>query len=133
MATPGTAARKVLMFAAVVEMATGMALLATPRLVIAWLISGDEPPQAMPLGRVAGVAVLALGVACWPRDSASIVMRAPPVAAMLLYNALIALYLAYLFLVLDLGGVLLWPAVAFHGVMAVLLARLASGNVNAGR
>jgi hypothetical protein len=44
------------------------------------------------------------------------------VAAMLIYNALIAFYLAYLFVAEHRGGVLLWPAVALHTAVAILLA-----------
>jgi hypothetical protein len=40
---------------------------------------------------------------------------------MLTYNVLIALYLAYLGTVGHLGGVLWWPAVALHTVVALLL------------
>jgi hypothetical protein len=41
--------------------------------------------------------------------------------AMLAYNALIALYLGYLGFVANVGGVLLWPAVALHAAVALLL------------
>jgi hypothetical protein len=41
--------------------------------------------------------------------------------AMLTYNALIALFLGYLGFVAHLGGVLLWPAVALHAAVALLL------------
>jgi hypothetical protein len=41
---------------------------------------------------------------------------------MLVYNALIATYLAYLGTAGHLGGLLLWPAVALHAVVALLLA-----------
>jgi hypothetical protein len=112
--------KKLLAFASAVEIATGVALLVEPRIVIALLIGGDEPLRAMPLARVAGIAVLALGVACWPSgqhtDRAS-----PAFRAMLTYNVLIALYLAYMFTAGHLGGVLLWPAVALHTVLAILL------------
>jgi hypothetical protein len=40
---------------------------------------------------------------------------------MLTYNALIALYLAYLGTLGHLRGFLLWPAVALHAVVAALL------------
>ena len=40
---------------------------------------------------------------------------------MLVYNVLIALFLVYLFTVGHLGGVLLWPAVVLHAVVALLL------------
>ena len=39
----------------------------------------------------------------------------------LVYNVLIALFLVYLFKVGHLGGVLLWPAVVLHAVVALLL------------
>ena len=114
--------RKLLTFASVVEMATGLALMIEPRIVVALLVSANEPLQAMPLGRVAGIAVLAFGVACWPGGQRAD-SRSPAFRAMLIYNALIALYLAYLFTVGHLGGPLLWPAVALHAVVTVLLVK----------
>lgn len=42
---------------------------------------------------------------------------------MFLYNLLIALFLAYLGTVGHYGGILLWPAVALHGVVGLLLLR----------
>ena len=45
----------------------------------------------------------------------------PTFRAMLIYNALIALYLAYLFMAGHLGGLLLWPGVALHAVVALVL------------
>ena len=35
--------------------------------------------------------------------------------------SLIAVFLAYLFVIEHLGGVLLWPAVLLHAIVAVLL------------
>jgi hypothetical protein len=40
---------------------------------------------------------------------------------MLTYGAAVAVYLAYLGLAGGLGGILLWPAVALHVVLAILL------------
>jgi hypothetical protein len=45
----------------------------------------------------------------------------PAFCAMLTYNALIALYLIYLGTVGHLGGLLLWPGVVLHAVVALLL------------
>ena len=68
----------------------------------------------MALSRVAGVALLALGVACWPgRGTGS--GGAPAFRAMLTYSLLVTIYLAYLGGIEHLMGVLLWPAVAAHG------------------
>jgi hypothetical protein len=108
-------------FASALEIGTGLALLVKPRIVIGLLLGGDEPALAMALGRVAGILMLALGVACWPQDG-SAASATPPLRAMLIYNAFIASYLAYLFAAEHRGGVLLWPAVALHTAMAILLA-----------
>lgn len=112
--------KKLLTFASIVEIGTGVALLVEPRIVIALLIGGNEPLQAMPLGRVAGIAVLAFGLACWPSGQHA-QSGSPAFRAMLVYNVLIALYLSYLFTAGHLGGVLLWPAVALHAAVAILL------------
>ncbi len=45
----------------------------------------------------------------------------PAFRAMLIYNVLIVLYLTYLDTLGHLGGVLLWPGVVLHAVVALLL------------
>lgn len=90
-----------------------------PRIVVTLLIGNEEPLDEMPLARVAGIALLTLGLACWPSPQNAV--SSPPVRAMLTYNALIALYLSYLFTVGHLGGLLLWPALVLHAVVALLL------------
>ena len=62
-----------------------------------------------------GVALLALGVGCWPDSTA--------LCGMLTYGALATLYLAYLGVIGEWVGPLLWPAVVLHGILTVLLAR----------
>ncbi len=102
----------VLIFAAVGEAATGVALLIVPSLVGRLLLGEELTGIAIPVARVAGIALIALGVACWP---------GPSRVGMLTYSAAVTLYLAYLGAVWRLGGVLLWPAVALHAVVALLL------------
>ena len=63
---------------------------------------------------MAGIALIGLGIACWP---------GPPLIGMLTYSATVALYLAYLGLAGGFGGVLLWPAVILHLVLTALLAK----------
>jgi hypothetical protein len=111
---------KIIGFASIVEIATGVALLINPRFVVALLIGPNMPIGEIPMGRLPGIAILALGLACWPsrRDAAS---GSPAFRGMLVYNVLIALFLVYLFKVGHLGGVLLWPAVVLHAVVALLL------------
>jgi hypothetical protein len=112
--------RKILAFASVVEIGTGLALVLDPRIVVSLLMGNKEPLDAMPLARVAGIALLGLGMACWP-SLQSLARSSPAFRAMLVYNVLIAAYLAYLFMIGHLGGVLLWPAVVLHAAVALLL------------
>jgi hypothetical protein len=114
--------KNALTFAAVAEAATGLALLVAPELVGQLLLRERLTGVAIPVARVAGIALIALGIACWP---------GPPLVGMLIYNALVTLYLGYLGLVDGLAGVLLWPAVTLHLILTALLARHARvGLVN---
>jgi len=106
---------RALVIAAVAEVGTGLALLIVPSLVGRVLLGEELTGIAVPVARVAGIALIALGVACSP---------AAPLAGMLAYNAAVALYLAYLGVAGGLSGILLWPAVGLHVVLTVLLARL---------
>ena len=112
--------RGVLVLAAVAEIGTGFALLIVPSLVGRLLLGEELTGMAIPIARVAGIALIALGVACWPGT---------PLLGMLIYSAAITLYLAYLGIVGALTGLLLWPAVVVHVILTVLLARaLTSGQ-----
>ncbi len=113
----GDAARKILAFAAVVEAATGLALLSDPPVVAALLLGAEVSGAAIILGRCFGIALLALALACWPSAASG----SPTVRAMLTYNTLIALYLAFLGTIGHWHGLLLWPAVALHAAVALLL------------
>ncbi|MDF9907265.1 UNVERIFIED_ORG: hypothetical protein OKW15_005221 [Pseudomonas reinekei] len=98
-----------LVFAAIIEAATGVALILAPSLV-GQLLLGIELTGV--IVRVAGIALIALAVACWP---------GPAMLGMLIYNAAVALYLAYVGFSGESSGVLLWPVVILHAVMTVLL------------
>ena len=112
--------RKILAFAAVVEVGTGLVLMIDPAIVVTLLLGADVSGVGMLLGRCFGITFVALGLACWPRRRRD-ESDSPAFRAMLTYNAFIALYLAYLGVVQNMAGMLLWPAVALHAVVAVLL------------
>ena len=107
--------KKVLTVAALVEVATGMALLIVPSLVGRLLFGEELTGIVIPVARVLGIALLALGVGCWPGSTA--------LCGMLTYSALVTLYLLYLGIHGQWVGPLLWPAVALHAILAALLAR----------
>ncbi|PYV54693.1 MAG: hypothetical protein DMG98_17650 [Acidobacteria bacterium] len=106
--------RKVLTFAAVFEAVTGLALLIVPSLV-GRLLLGAELTDAIPVARVAGIALIALGVCCWPGSTAF--------CGMLTYSALATLYLLCLGIRGVWVGPLLWPAVVIHALLTALLDR----------
>jgi len=112
---------KILAFAAIVEVGTGLALMLDPVLVVTLLLGTDLSGTRITLGRCFGFALLALGLACWPSRKNGWCDFSPTLRAMLIYNLLIALYLAYLGMLVHLGGVLLWPAVVLHAGVALLL------------
>jgi hypothetical protein len=56
----------VLVFAAVSEAATGLALLIVPSLFGRLLLGEELTGIAISVARVAGIALIALGIACWP-------------------------------------------------------------------
>jgi len=105
--------KRVLALAALAEGATGAALLIAPSLVGRLLLGEELIGIAVTVARVAGIALIALAVACWP---------GPPLIGMLVYSAAVALYLGYAGLVGSLTGILLWPAIALHVVLTALLA-----------
>ncbi|MGA2254109.1 MAG: hypothetical protein ABSG53_05555 [Thermoguttaceae bacterium] len=111
--------KRVLILTAVSEAATGMALLIVPSLVGRLLLGEELTGVAIPVARVTGIALVALGVACWP---------GPPLVAMLTYSAAVTLYLAYVGFVGGLTGILLWPAVVLHAVLTAFLTRESTGD-----
>ncbi len=112
--------RSVLALAAFGEAATGVALLLVPSLVGQMLLGAELTGIAVTVARVAGIALVALGVACWP---------GPPLLGMLIYGAAVTLYLAYLGAAGGATGMLLWPAVVLHAILTALLTReLARGG-----
>ena len=106
--------KKALIYAAIGEAGTGLALLIAPSLVGQLLLGEELVGVAIPVARVAGIALIALGIACWPGS---------PLVGMLIYSSAVALYLAYLGFAAGLAGVLLWPAVGLHVVLSILLGR----------
>ncbi len=66
-------------------------MLLAPSLVGQLLLGAELTGIAVTVARVAGIALIALGVACWPGT---------PLLGMLTYSAAVTLYLAYV----GLGG-----------------------------
>ena len=112
--------KRFLTLTAIIEAATGLALIAVPAIVVRLLLGAEISGASIPLGRVAGAALLALGVACWlARDDTQSRATRGLVVAMLIYNILATAVLAFAGIGLGLHGVVLWPAVVLHAAMGV--------------
>jgi hypothetical protein len=112
-------ARNVLLFSLVAEGATGLVVILAPGLVAQLLFGADVAGVGVAYGRLLGMTLLALVIACWPRADA---VPRPALHAVLAYNLLAALYLIWLGVAHRPMGILLWPAVAEHALVTLLLA-----------
>ena len=107
--------KQLLGLTAIIEAATGLALIIAPSLVGRLLFGEELAGIVIPVARVLGIALLALGVCCWPGSTA--------LCGMLTYSALVTLYLLYLGIRGEWVGPLLWPVVVIHALLTALLAR----------
>ena len=124
--------RTLLVMMALFEAPLGVTLILAPARVTRLLLGiAVEGPPALVLGRVAGAAVLALGLACWlARNDGSSSATRGLLAAMLLYNLSALAVLSYAVAGDNLFGILVVPAVALHALLAGWCFRiLRSGDV----
>ena len=106
---------------AVLEGVTGLTLLLSPALTVSLLLGASlDRPAAVTLGRVAGMALLALGVACGLAhyDAQSRAARGL-ITAMTLYNLGAVVILCTAGIGSQPVGVALWPTVVLHAGMTV--------------
>jgi hypothetical protein len=105
--------------AAGLEVVTGLGLIVVPSLLARFLFGSDLNVVGEATGRISGLVMLCLAAGCWPhtdeggrhRALVSLVALSWVAAAFLLITGLVGTNV----------GVLLWPAAAFHLVLAILL------------
>jgi len=113
--------KRLLAFTAALEAATGLGLLIVPSTISGVLLGATiDSTVAATIARIAGAALLALGVACWLAsfDPQSCATRGV-VSAMLLYNLGAAIILGASGIQPGRAGIGLWPAVILHVTMTV--------------
>jgi hypothetical protein len=110
---------KVLALAAAAEAATGVILLAYPPIVVRLLFGAEIGGAGVIVSRIAGVALIGLGVACWPGNSA-----VQQLYGMLTYSTLAMMYLIRIGVRGEAVGLLLWSAVVVHAIISILLVRV---------
>jgi hypothetical protein len=113
--------KSLLIVTAVLEAATGVALIAMPAVVVSLLLGASlDTPGAVAVAHVTGAVLLSLGLACWlARDDGGTRPGRGVIAAMLAYNIVVVGVLVHASLVLGLAGVGLWPAAGAHSALAV--------------
>jgi len=120
-----TKGQRVLAISCGLEAATGLGLLVAPAVVASLVIGADIAGPATIIGKIAGLALISLAVACWPRVDSK---GNGAYLAMLIYNALVALLLAEAGATAKATGMMLWPIVVTHLVFAALIALASFGG-----
>jgi hypothetical protein len=113
--------RSLLPITALIELGAGLALLGFPAAAIRLLV-GEliEAPAALTVARIGGAGLFSLGLACWfARFDARSSAAKGLVAAMLLYNVAVVGILLFATVGFGLRGILLWPGVVLHTLMAI--------------
>jgi hypothetical protein len=108
--------------AAWLEIITGIALIIGPQIACQLLFAAPLDGVGVPLGRYAGIGVLALGTACLPPTTAH---ARPAVLGLLIYNVAAVILFVWILIATTYHGILLWPAAILHaGIAAGLLLQL---------
>lgn len=108
--------KKILMLAALAEAGTGVILLVYPSIVVRLLFNAEIAGAGANMSCLAGIALIGLGVACWPSTDTRRAFY-----GMVSYSVLAMLYLLYVRVRGEGVGPLLWPGVVVHAILIGLL------------
>ena len=100
------------------EAAFGLLLLVFPAGIVRLIFNAELAGIGTIAGRVAGIAIFALGVACWKGGTPEGALN-----GLLVYSVLVALYVLLIGIRGGFTGALLWPVVGIHAGLAIVLAR----------
>lgn len=105
---------------AVIEAATGFALLVAPGVVVGLLIGASiDSPSGAVIARVAALAMISIAIACWfARSDEQSGGSRGLLFGLLFYNSAVALLLVHASLGLHLSAIGLWPAAILHAAFA---------------
>jgi hypothetical protein len=103
------------MLAALAEAGTGVMLLAYPPILVRLLFDAEIAGAGVVMSRLAGIALLGLGAACWPGADSRRAFY-----GMLTYSTMAMVYLIVIGVRGEGVGLLLWPGVVVHAILIVL-------------
>lgn len=112
--------KKLLIVTAVIEILTGLMLIILPSTIASLLLgSAIDTTISLTIARVTGVALIALGIACWTTNNYYNIDTAKGlVIAMTFYNIGICIVLVYAGTQLGLSGIGLLPTIIIHLALA---------------
>lgn len=122
--------RTSLRFAALAEAVIGLVLLCYPPVVVKLVFAAHIPAIGFTvstiMSRIAGMGLIALGLACWPTGAdgprAGSRLSGPPLLGQLVNSTFIACYLGYIGYSVSSVGPLFWPVFLLSLVLALLAA-----------
>src|SRR5215475_9074551 len=106
------------MAAAWLEIVVGAIFIAVPDVPCMLLFGARPEGMGVPLAHWVGVGLLALGIACLPSKPAG---SRRSVLGLLVFNAGLAILLAWVGVVTAVHGLLLWPGAILHAAITVAL------------
>src|SRR5688572_6270959 len=111
--------RMLLAIVALMETVAGLGLILSPDPTMQFLFGGRPDGVGMMMGRVAGVALVALGIACWrARADSGGEARAGTVGAITVYNAGAGALLVLFAVTGQAAGLGVWSAALLHLALA---------------
>jgi len=115
--------RQLLTFAAAFESLTGLALILAPKATAVFILGAEPNVVGKMLRRVCGVALVALGIACWgARTDSESAVRSGTLKTITFYNAGVGLLLVLFAAIGKTGGIVLWSAGVLHLALAAAFA-----------
>src|SRR5262252_4742181 len=110
--------RYLVMASAWLEIVVGAIFITVPDAPCELLFGAKPEGIGMPLARWVGVGLLALGIACLPSKAAE---SRRSVLGLFVFNAGLAILLAWVGVVTAVHGFLLWPGAILHAAITVAL------------
>ena len=110
--------KNILKFCVIAEITTALALVVIPSVIAYLLFKMNLNDIGIIITRFAGICLLSLGIACWPKQD-----YLHSAWAMFIYNFLVAIFFIYIALNITFKGILLWPVAVLHFGLGLLLIR----------
>jgi hypothetical protein len=111
--------KTVVIAAAWLEIVVGASIVTVPNVPCRLLFATTPEGVGIPLARFAGVALVALGIACLPSKAAGSPRSA--VLGLLVFNVGATVLLAWVAIANTFRGIVLWPVVVLHALIAAAL------------